>query len=158
TVMSWRGIDGARVAAAAGHDAVLSPAPTLYFDNRQSDADRQPGRGAVVTLEDVYRFDPLPGTLPVGQRPHLPGVPANVWTEHIRTEERVEYMSFPRAAAVAELGWSPPAALDWSGFQARLPDQENRYRMLGIHAFTEQAAAAAAAGQPPSRLSSHQLR
>ena len=34
TVMSWRGIQGAVAAAAAGHDAVLAAAPTLYFDNR----------------------------------------------------------------------------------------------------------------------------
>ena len=48
TVMSWRGIDGAIAAAAAGHDAVLSPAPTLYFDNRPLELRRvrraRPGR------------------------------------------------------------------------------------------------------------------
>ena len=44
TVMSWRGIDGALAAAAKGHDSVLSPSPTLYFDNRQSATDTQPGR------------------------------------------------------------------------------------------------------------------
>ena len=38
TVMSWRGIDGAIEAARLGHDTVLSPAPTLYFDHRQSDS------------------------------------------------------------------------------------------------------------------------
>ena len=48
TVMSWRGIDGAVAAAAAGHDAVLAPAPTLYFDNRPLDTRRSPGRGVVV--------------------------------------------------------------------------------------------------------------
>ena len=46
TVMSWRGIDGAVAAAAAGHDAVLSPAPVLYFDNRPLDTPTPPGRGA----------------------------------------------------------------------------------------------------------------
>ena len=46
TVMSWRGIEGAVAAAAAGHDAVLAPAPTLYFDNRPLDTPRTPGAGA----------------------------------------------------------------------------------------------------------------
>ena len=50
TVMSWRGIDGALAAAAAGHDAVLAAWPTLYFDNRQgADADEPPGRGRVIS-------------------------------------------------------------------------------------------------------------
>ena len=51
TVMSWRGIDGAISAAQAGHDAVLSPAPILYFDNRQgANSAEPPGRGGSVTL------------------------------------------------------------------------------------------------------------
>lgn len=155
TVMSWRGIDGALAAAAAGHDAVLSPAPTLYFDNRQGLTDAQPGRGRVVSLEDVYRFDPMPASLPAEQRYHILGVQANVWTEHIRTEQRVEYMAFPRAAAVAEVGWSPAQALDWNGFMARLPGQMNRYRMLGIQASQD-----ALAGHPEARLkrTSHELQ
>jgi hexosaminidase len=155
-VMSWRGIDGALAAAAAGHDSVLSPAPTLYFDNRQSATDTQPGRVSVISLQDVYTFNPMPASLPVDQRHHILGVQANVWTEHIRTEQRVEYMTFPRAAAVAEVGWSAPQRLDWDGFLARLPAQMNRYRMLGIHAYSEQAAALPA-GEPRLKRSSHEL-
>ena len=34
-----------------------------------------------------------------------------MWTEHIRTEERVGWMTFPRAAAIAELGGPPSARL-----------------------------------------------
>jgi len=83
-------------------------------------------------------------------------VQGNVWTEHIRTEQRVEYMTFPRAAAVAEVGWSAPERLDWNGFLARLPDQMNRYGMLGIHAYVDQSAATAADG-PRSKRSSHEL-
>ncbi len=52
TITSWRGIDGAITAAKAGHDAVLSPAPVLYFDNRQAEGRDEPsGRGAIVSLE-----------------------------------------------------------------------------------------------------------
>jgi hexosaminidase len=133
-VMSWRGIDGALAAAAAGHDSVLSPAPTLYLDNRQGNLPGEPpGRGRIVSLEEVYRFDPLPATLPPAQHSHILGLQANIWTEHIRTENRVQYMTFPRAAAVAEVGWSPSEKLSWESFLARLPDQMSRYRSLGIH-------------------------
>ena len=123
-VMSWRGVAGALEAAAKGHHTVLSPAPTLYLDHLQSDAaDAPPGRGSVIRIEDIYRFDPLPGNL----RDHthdnagyVLGVQANLWTEHVRTEQRATYMTWPRALAVAELGWSPAARRAWDHFAARL--------------------------------------
>ena len=133
TVMSWRGIDGALAAAQAGHDAVLSPAPILYLDNRQGGAATEPpGRGRVVTTEDIYRFDPLPSALRTDQHRHILGVQGNLWTEHIRTEDRVLYMTFPRAAAVAEIGWSAPEHIEWNGFTQRMQPQVARYDALGI--------------------------
>jgi len=135
TVTSWRGVDGALAAAALGHDSVLSPEPILYFDYRQGDVpDEQPGRGRVIRLEEIYRFEPIPAGMPGAQRHHVLGLQANIWTEHMRTEQRVQYMTFPRAAAVAEVGWSPHESLQWSGFLARLADQMKRYATLGIDA------------------------
>ncbi len=135
TVMSWRGIDGAVAAAKAGHDTVLAPAPTLYFDNRQGDRPQEPpGRGAVVSLRDVYAFDPAPASLSADERRHILGLQANLWTEHIRTEDRVETMVFPRLAAVAETDWSPRSAHSWGGFTERLPAMLARYRALGVKA------------------------
>ena len=134
TVLSWRGIDGAVTAARAGHDAVLSPSPTLYLDNRQSaDQDDPPGRGAVVTAEAIYAFDPLPSVLTPAESTHILGLQGDIWTEHIRTEERVEFMTWPRGAAIAEIGWSPQTQRDWNGFRARLASQLARYRALGLH-------------------------
>ncbi len=133
TVMSWRGIDGALTAARLGHDTVLSPWPTLYFDHRQSALPSEPpGRGLIVALEDVYRFDPMPPELAEAGERHVLGVQANVWTEHIRTPERVSYMTFPRAAALSEVAWSEPERRSWTHFVGRLPAQFERYRVLGI--------------------------
>jgi hexosaminidase len=151
TVMSWRGLDGAIAAAAAGHDAVLTPGPTLYFDNRPLDAPR-PGRGRIVSVQDVYQFNPAPDALTQGQRRHILGVQANIWTEHIRTEPRVEYMTFPRAAAVAEVAWSPAARIDWTSFSQRLQAQLQRYDALGV-AYAQPEPAAQAEGA----RTSHQL-
>lgn len=133
TVMSWRGIDGAVEAARNGHDTVLSPAPTLYFDHRQSGSpDEPPGRGAVMSARTVYAFDPAPDALTQDQLGHILGLQSNLWTEHIRTEERAWTMLFPRVAAVSELAWSPSHADDWNGFAARLPAQLDRYESLGV--------------------------
>ncbi|MGP8035042.1 MAG: family 20 glycosylhydrolase [Steroidobacteraceae bacterium] len=132
-VMSWRGVDGAVAAAASGHDVVLSPAPTLYLDHRQgAGPDEPPGGAAVITLEDVYGFNPLPGSLAHDAR-HVLGVQANLWTEHVRTEANTAYMTWPRAAALAEVGWSPPERIDWNGFMGRLGAEFERYRLLGVN-------------------------
>jgi hexosaminidase len=137
TVMSWRGLEGALTAASNGHDTVLSPWPTLYLDNRQGDsAHDPPGRERIITLEEIYRFNPLPPELAADRRHHVLGLQANAWTEHMRTEERVEHMTFPRVAALAEVAWSPAQRLDWSDFLARLVPEFDRYRALGIRAAT----------------------
>jgi N-acetyl-beta-hexosaminidase len=151
TIMSWRGVDGAYAAAGAGHDAVLSPSPILYFDNVQSASDTQPGRGHVISLEDVYKFDPMPATLAPDRQPHILGLQANIWTEHIRTEERVQHMVFPRAAAVAEVGWSPASTLSWDSFRSRLPAQMHRYSLVGIKPYIDSP-------QPHTGLNSQELK
>ena len=37
------------------------------------------------------------------------------------TNKQVEYMTYPRALALAEMGWSAKDARDWESFEARLP-------------------------------------
>jgi hexosaminidase len=133
-VMSWRGTSGAHDAAVAGNDTVLSPWPTLYFDNRQAAlASEPPGRMRVISLEDVYRFDLRDATLTDAQQQHVLGVQGNLWTEHIRTEARLEWMALPRAAAVAEIGWTAKGHRSWPEFARRLVPMFERYRALGLN-------------------------
>jgi hexosaminidase len=136
-VMSWRGVDGALSAAQQGYDTVISAWPTFYFDNRQVDSPSEPpGRRRIVSVEDVYKFDPVPASLKPEERAHVLGVQGNVWTEHIRTEERVGWMAFPRAAAVAELGWSQPSRRDYGAFMQRLAAQRTLLDAIGMNYAT----------------------
>jgi hexosaminidase len=152
TVMSWRGIEGALKAASAGHDTVLAPDPTLYFNNRyEAGPDEPPGRGRVVSLEEVYRFEPVPKALKPGDALHVLGLQANLWSEYMRTQEQLGYLAFPRAAAVAEIGWSLPARRSWEGFQTRLPVQLARYRALKIPHAGEPSRATRVAGRRTSQ-------
>jgi hexosaminidase len=131
-VMSWRGVSGAHNAAVAGNDAILAPQPTLYFDRRQSTlATEPPGRLELVSLEDVYRFDPSDPKLSATQQQHVLGVQANIWTEHIQTDQRVEWMALPRAAALAEIAWSTPNH-SWPDFLTRLVPMFARYRAFRL--------------------------
>ena len=132
-VMSWRGMDGGRKAARLGHDVVMAPAPDLYFDHLQTDVQGEPpGRPGTESLRDVYSFEAMPPDLTPDEARHIIGLQANLWTEHIRTLDRVQHMVFPRLAAVAEVAWSPAAKRDWKDFEARMQDQLGRYRALGI--------------------------
>ena len=133
-VMSWRGAKGGVEAAHAGHDVVMAPDPDLYFDHLQSDApDEPPGRPTLRTLADIYAFEPVPPDMPADVASHVLGAQAELWTEHMRTEERVEHAAFPRLDALAEVLWSPKAARDWSGFVGRLAPEIVRQRILGVH-------------------------
>lgn len=135
TITSWRGINGAVKAAKAGHDAILSPAPILYLDNRQGTGPAEPpGRGNVIALADVLGFDPIPAVLAPAERRHILGVQANLWTEHIRTDARAAWMTFPRAAAIAEIGWAPAARRDVASFVRALVPQLDRLAPLGLRA------------------------
>ncbi|MGB6353379.1 MAG: family 20 glycosylhydrolase, partial [Steroidobacteraceae bacterium] len=133
-VMSWHGVSGAHAAALAGHDSILAPAPTLYFDNRQSTlADEPPGRLTLVSLEQVYRFEPHDASLAADQQHHVLGVQANLWTEHMQSGEQVQWMALPRAAALAEVGWSAAARRNWPDFLERLVPMFARYRAFGLN-------------------------
>ena len=109
--MSWRGAKGGIEAAHAGHDVVMAPDPDLYLDHLQSDApDEPPGRPTLRTLADIYAFEPVPPDMTRGCAAHVLGAQAALWTEHMRTEARVEHAAFPRLDALAEVLWSPQHA------------------------------------------------
>ncbi|HEY1771568.1 MAG TPA: family 20 glycosylhydrolase [Gammaproteobacteria bacterium] len=132
-VMSWHGGDAAIQAATQGHDVVLAYAPTLYLDNLQSAAHDEPaGRPSVISLQDVYDFDPMPAAIPAADTGHVLGAQLNLWTEYMPTFARDQHAIFPRLAALAEITWSPASGRDWDGFLARLPAELARYRALGI--------------------------
>lgn len=121
-VMSWRGVKGGIAAARAGHDVIMCPTSHCYFDYRQRDAEgeRGPSWAPVLDLKKVYSFDPIPSELSSQEARHVLGVQGNVWTERIPGPKEVEYMAFPRACALAEVGWSAADQRDWTDFSDRL--------------------------------------
>ena len=135
SVMSWRGEQGAIDAANAGHDVVLAPAPTLYFDNLQSNrSDEPPGRLSIVTLQTVYAYDPLPAAIAPDKAHHVLGAEGAIWTDGVVTPMEIQHAVFPRLDALAEIAWSPKAERDWPDFLARLDPQRRRYQRLGVAA------------------------
>jgi hexosaminidase len=131
TVMSWRGTSGAIKAANAGHDVVMAPSPNLYMDYLQSSLPDEPaGRPIIQSLEDVYKFEPVPAGISADKASHVLGEQITLFTEYQPNWQRVQHALFPRIAAVAERTWTPIP--DWNSFLTRLPAQFSRYRAAGI--------------------------
>ncbi|MGW1180913.1 beta-N-acetylhexosaminidase [Streptomyces drozdowiczii] len=135
-VSSWRGYAGGIAAAEAGHDVVMCPEQQVYLDHRQHGGPDEPMPiGYVRTLEDVYRFEPVPPTLSEEAARHVLGAQANVWTEVMQNRSRVDYQVFPRLAAFAEVAWSAlpaPAERDFAGFERRMTAHYARLDALGV--------------------------
>ncbi|WP_127360218.1 beta-N-acetylhexosaminidase [Actinacidiphila soli] len=135
-VSSWRGYAGGIAAAQAGHDVVMCPETHVYLDWRQSDRDDEPIPIAHVrTLEDVYRFEPVPDELTPDEAAHVIGAQANIWTETADSARAVDYLAFPRLVAFAEVAWSQlpaPADRDYDGFDARMAAHYARLDALGV--------------------------
>ncbi|MGA5202200.1 beta-N-acetylhexosaminidase [Streptomyces variegatus] len=135
-VSSWRGYAGGIAAARAGHDVVMCPEQQVYLDHRQDPGPGEPVPiGWVRTLEDVYRFEPVPPELTPGEARHVLGTQANLWTEVMEDHARVDYQAFPRLAAFAEVAWSAlpaPAERDFAGFQRRMTAHYRRLDALGV--------------------------
>ena len=120
TVMSWRGEEGGRIAAAAGHNVIMSPHGYCYIDAPQDAPYSQPESiGGYLPLEKVYSYEPIPETLDEEVGKYISGVQANLWAEFIVEDSYYEHMLWPRAIAIAEVGWSMPERRDYADFRRR---------------------------------------
>ncbi|MHB1597845.1 MAG: beta-N-acetylhexosaminidase [Acidimicrobiales bacterium] len=133
TVMSWRGTSGGLAAARAGFDVVMCPEAPCYFDHYQSDDPREPlAIHGCNTLADVYGYEPVPADLEGDAAGHVLGSQLQLWTEYLPEPADVEYMAFPRAAALAEVTWSGPGR-DLARFTDRLGPHLARLDELGVN-------------------------
>ena len=152
TVMSWRGEKGGIAAAKAGHDVVMAPEKPTYFDHDQSTEGVLRIRG-LNTIEDVYRYEPIPKELSEDEAKKVLGAQAQLWTEYMPTWAHVEQAAWPRLCALAEVLWSPRETRDDEDFKRRLEAHVERLRNIDVNYFgrwpasstgTEQRAASGA--------------
>jgi hexosaminidase len=132
-VMSWRGLQGGITAASKGFDVVMCPEQPCYFDHYQSPAQDEPlAHSGLITVEDVYNYDPLPADLDRSAAEHVLGTQFLLWSEYLAGPSEAEYMGFPRAAAMAEVAWSEPGN-PYSEFLVRLQGHIPRLDALGVN-------------------------
>jgi len=130
-VMSWRGETGGIEAAKQKHQVIMTPGKPVYFDHTQSKNEDSVTIGGYNPIEAVYAYEPIPKELNAEESKYILGAQANVWTEYMSNTRKIEYMIFPRMAALSEVLWSEKK--DWSDFEKRLPMQMKRYEMLELN-------------------------
>ena len=122
-----------------GGSLILSPADVAYLDITYDDSTPigQAWAGGPTSVREAYEWEPLDILTGIPEEKIL-GVEAPLWTETVSTAADIDYLAFPRLAAVAEIGWSARASSgDWPGFAARLDAWYPRFRALGIGAYRE---------------------
>jgi len=123
-VMSWRGMKGGIEAAKMGHEVVMSPTTFAYLDYMQSDVMTEPPVYASLRLSKSYEFEPVPDGV---NAKYIKGGQANLWTEQIYTMRQAEYMTWPRAFAIAESIWSPKEKKNWNTFVPKVEEHFKRF-------------------------------
>ncbi len=134
TVMSWRGTEGGIEAAKQGHNVIMTPTSYCYLDYYQSlHADEPLAIGGFLPLEKVYSYNPIPAELNAEQSKYILGAQANLWTEYISTESKLQYMFSPRAQALAETTWSGESRKNFPDFVQRLAVHMQRWKKEGYN-------------------------
>lgn len=121
-VYAWRSLQRAQESVKKGIPAVVMAAQYLYFDMAQSKYDRGHNWASLVPLDKVYFLDPCDSSLfTPAQTGLIRGVQGCLWAELLNEPPRfMEYQSYPRICALAEIGWTPQALKNWSDFYRRL--------------------------------------
>lgn len=133
TIFGWRGYGKSAVKAAEkGHDVILTPARAMYLIRYQGPQWFEPftyfGNN---TLKDVYDYEVSMSDFTPELMPRIKGIQASMWTEFINSPEELQYMIFPRLAALADRAWSKHDK-DWSDFVTRLDNMCEIYDQLGL--------------------------
>ena len=101
---------------------IVCPTTYCYFDYAVDS----------TTMKKMYIEGIVPSGLTPSQKSLVKGIQGNIWCEYIPSEERMQYMIFPRALALAEKTWTPDTHQDWNDFLQRLQSQLRRLDAMGI--------------------------
>jgi hexosaminidase len=115
---------------------VLCPRLPMYLDYAQ-DTLQVHGvdwrKFSCNSYQKVYSFSPQDIPVKYPQNCNILGIQANLWTERIETEDRLDYMLFPRIVALAENAWTKEMNKNIDSFNVRLKKQFDLYKKDHIY-------------------------
>ena len=112
------------------------PGQYFYFDMRQSSHEDGHDWAAIFDVRKTYSFDFARCGFTPAQEANVLGVEGAFFSElyvshNPETPDYLDYMTFPRACALAELGWSE-GVREWTEFYRRLRSHYDRMGAQGI--------------------------
>lgn len=133
-VMAWRSMGHARIAAARGHEVILCPIQSFYFNFPQGRNPADPFYSGLsgfdnIDWEHVLNFNTaVPGNQVIGLQ-------ANLWSECIPNMNKLEFMLVPRICALAEHAWlyARPDRPSAESFGKRLQQHFPYFDRLGLN-------------------------
>lgn len=116
------------------YPVVICPRIPYYFDFVQHESHRTGRRWgqAFAPLELAYNFS-IEDLVEEKNRPQVLGLQANMWTETVGTEARLDFMIYPRITALAEAAWGENN--DYEAYLERLKLQLPLYKKSNIYYF-----------------------
>lgn len=132
-VMSWRGAEGGIAAANQGHNVIMTPHSFVYLDYYQSQYNEPLSIGGLLDIKKVFSLKVMPDEIEADRRGYIMGAQANVWTEYMADQDRVEYMVLPRLAALSEVVWTNDSSPDYGDFCRRMNGQYARYDLMKLN-------------------------
>ncbi|WP_232050523.1 beta-N-acetylhexosaminidase [Actinoplanes sp. OR16] len=120
-------------AATEGRRIIMAPADRTYLDMKY-DPESPLGLdwAGHVDVRRSYDWDPA-DRLPGVPEEALLGVEAPLWSETLRSVADIQYLTFPRLPAIAEVAWSPRSVREWESFRTRLAAFGPRWEAAGVN-------------------------
>ncbi|MDX9782385.1 MAG: family 20 glycosylhydrolase [Bacteroidales bacterium] len=134
-VYAWRSVDKGIESVKKGQPTIMMPGAYCYFDMKYTPMERGHNWAGIVSTEKTYSLDPTgTASLSPEEAPLVVGVQGALWTELLGWPPKfLDYQTYPRLTAVAEIGWSPQEIRNWDDFNYRLESfHYNRMANMGI--------------------------
>ncbi|MGW6263059.1 family 20 glycosylhydrolase [Streptomyces sp. NPDC055085] len=114
-------------AASRGTAVIMAPANRAYLDQKY-DSSSVIGLAWASTIDVQAAYNWNPSSYVSGvPASSVVGIEAPLWSETVTTSQDIDYLTFPRLPAYAELGWSPESTHDFAAFAQRLAVQGPRW-------------------------------
>jgi len=92
---------------------------------------------ALTPLSRAYQFDPVFSELDIVSAANILGLEAPLWTEWVSSHARLDYQTYPRLTAFAEVGWTAREKRAYPDFRERLTHFRRRLDLLGVRCAPE---------------------
>ena len=134
-VQYWAKASNAALAIQQGAKVLISPAAKAYLD-MQYDSTTHIGLhwAAYVELDEAYNWDPTTLDERI-KKENILGIEAPLWTETVVTRADMEFLTFPRLAAIAEIAWTDPKNRSWEDFSRRILRHEQIWEKKGVNFY-----------------------